>query len=74
MKRKRKRKRAVRVYTGMAGGYWVFGRGFPEYWLFGRTWLKASLTEAYLLKYERPRLTGPALAAWLREHPKPKGK
>jgi hypothetical protein len=72
---KRKRKRAVRVYESEAFVR-VYGRGEPELWMkyVGTNLGRTLTTEDTCMAQRFPRLTGPALAAWLREHPKPKGK
>jgi hypothetical protein len=70
---KRKRKRAVRVYESFYS-YRVYGRGAAEWWgMEDEYWGGTRATEQECVASMR-RLTGPALAAWLREHPKPKGK
>jgi hypothetical protein len=70
---KRKRKRAVRVYTIGDVAYWVYGRGELELWS-NYGFHSNPKTCEQSCKKQLTRLTGPALAAWLREHPKPKGK
>jgi hypothetical protein len=70
---KRKRKRAVRVYRSSIGSIRVFGRGKTEYWN-GKKYEDTDYTNESLCRKCDTLLTGPALAAWLREHPKPKGK
>lgn len=68
-----KRKRAVRVYRN-CDTYWVYGRGKNELW-HGDTHIGSPMFhEKSCLQHGLHILTGPALAAWLRSHPKPKGK
>jgi hypothetical protein len=72
---KRKRKRAVRVYQHKGGTCWVYGRGDPELWTRGGHYDgTAASSEKTCIDCGDIRLTGPALAAWLLSHPKPKGK